>query len=304
MTSVSAVSLAIADAARSSATTAALAVALRGRRCSLLVGDTEIVSLPDGLRVTFAIEKTDTRTANKATITIANLSRDTRARIEAAGQQRVILEAGYTNAVGAVFTGTAYRANTKQVGADLITTLECADGGKEIGRQAGAWSFSRGASVAAIVGELVAALGLPLSSGSRIAPSRPTLPRAWAFAGGVAGALDSITAATGLVWSVQDGQVQVFDAADVSDGSEAVRLSAASGMVGSPEPVEVKEGDKVVGRVSVVALIQPQIRPSRVVEVDSIVRPELSGVYVVRKQKITGDSHGPDWTTTLELSRR
>lgn len=272
------------------------------RRCSIIVGDTRINSLPEGLRVAFSVEKTDGREANKATITIANLLPTTRARMDKPGLS-VVLEAGYTDIYGVIFAGTAYRTTHKQQGSDHLTIIEAADGGKELSSSFGSWSYRPGITVEAVVADVVRGLGLPLSTGSRIKPSPRTFDRGWSFAGSAAAALDAVTKATGLIWSIQDGQVQVLDQV-AGDGTTAVLLSATTGMVGSPERIEAKDGDSTTqGLVSVSALIQPQLRPGRIVDVRSAVAPSLSGRYVVKKQKINGDSHGAEWTTALEMKR-
>lgn len=270
------------------------------RQCSVIVDTLRV----DGLRIGFAVEKKDTREANKATITITNLSAETRARFEAKGL-RVVLEAGYVGGVGAVFIGTSYRTTHKRSGADMVTTIEAADGGKEIAGQKGSWSFAAGARCDIVVRTVAAGLGLPLSTGSVIAPTLPSFRNGWAFVGGAADALDAVTKACGLAWSVQDGQLQILKSTDPRDGQAAVVLSSETGMIGSPERVDVKDDKTGVAssRVSVRCLINPRIRPSRMVQVRSVDVPALSGNYVVKTQKITGDTFADDWTMVLELAR-
>ena len=226
------------------------------RQCSVIVGGLRI----DGLRVGFSVEKKDTREANKATITITNLSAETRARFDA--KARIILEAGYVGGVGAVFIGTSYKTTHKRSGADMVTTIEASDGGKEIAGQKGSWSFAAGARCDIVVRAVAAGLGLPLSTGSVIAPTLPSFRNGWAFVGGAADALDAVTKACGLAWSVQDGQLQIVKSTDPRDGQSAVVLSSSTGMIGSPERVDVKD-DKTgaaSSRVSVRCLINPRIR--------------------------------------------
>lgn len=274
---------------------------LFNRKGSVIVDGARI----EGLRFTFAIEKKDTREANKATVTITNLAPESRARFEVKGLS-IIVEAGYDDGVGAIFIGTSYRTSHKRTGPDITTTIEAADGGKEISASAGSWSYKSRTQATSVIHDVVASLGLPLSTGSRITPKPPVLAHGWAFVGNAADALDAITKASGLSWSVQDGQVQILDASIAGDGTVAVALSSATGMLGSPERVDVKSKNKAgvevtVKRVSVRCLMIPQIRPGRQVTISSIEAPALSGPYVVKTQKINGDTHGDDWTMTLEV---
>jgi len=273
---------------------------LRRRRSSIIVGATRI----DGLRLTFDVERNDQRDPNKGTFSVTNLSEATRTRLEARGQI-VVVEAGYQNVYGAIFTGTSFRVAHARSGPDMITTIEASDGGKEVSSLVGAWSFSRGASVADAVAAVARGIGLPISSGSTITPTSPTFPNGWAFAGRAGDGLDAITKAAGLTWSVQDGQVQILVDGDGGDGVTAVVLSASTGMIGSPERVDVKDEKtrEMKRRVKVRCLIQPSIRPARLVDIRSLDVPALSGIYVVKTQKITGDTHGDDWTMALELAK-
>ncbi len=272
---------------------------LLDRRASLIVGTRRI---RDGLRIAFAVEKKGGREASKATISVTNLAPSTRAEFEAKGL-RVVLEAGYVDDTAGLFLGTSYKVAHSHAGVDFITTIEAADGGKEIASAIGAWSFGAGSSTVAAVRALALGLGLPLSTGSRINPKRATLRNGFAFAGLAADGLDAITKGCDLRWSVQDGQVQILDDVE-GDGVEAVVLNAATGLLGSPERTEVKDakGNTVAG-VTVRCLLQPRIRPDRLIVVRSIDVPALSGTYVVRSVKAAGDTDGADWTMTLDCRK-
>lgn len=269
---------------------------LISRFCSLLVGGTRI----DGLRVTFSIEKKDAREANKAVITVTNLSTATRAKFDEKSLP-VVVEAGYVDRRGAVFIGTAYRTTHTRSGADVVTTIEAADGGREISTAVGAWSYAAGVSSSQVIRDVADGISLPLSTGSSITPNKPTFGKGWAFVGSAADALSAATKAVGLTWSVQDGQIQIL--ADADDGTAVTVLSATTGMIGSPERLETKADGKDVARVKVSCLLQPQIRPARRIKIESINAPGLSGVYVVKEMKLTGDTHGNDWTMAIEAQK-
>lgn len=253
-----------------------------------------------GVRFAFTVERKAVREPSKAQVVLSNLSPESRALIVDKGC-RVVVEAGYTGQSGAIFIGTSYSVKHAHVGPDWSTTIEAADGGKEVSSAKGAWSFGPGASAARAVAVIAQGLGLPLSSASRINPKPATFLNGYAFAGRTVSALDDVTKATGLRWSVQDGQVQILDDALPGDGFSDVLLSSGSGMIGSPER---GERDPRTGkhRVTVRCLINPLIRPERLIVVSSTDAPELSGRYRVIGSKVTGDTHGDDWSMTLDAA--
>lgn len=273
----------------------------RTRKASVIIGTHRV----EGLRITFAIEKKDKREANKAIVTITNLSAQTRALFDVKNL-RVVVEAGYVESgVGGIFVGTSYKTTHKHEGVEFVTTIEAADGGKEINNAKGSWSFAPGARIADVVRTVALGLGLPISTGSVLTPSPLTFPKGWAFVGGAAEALDAVTRAGSLTWSVQDAQVQILPE-EGGDGVQAVVLSKETGMIGSPERADTKDEKTGVTtkRVVVKCQINPLIRPRRAVVVRSVDQPGLSGAYVVKSQKIEGDNFGDAWTMTNELALR
>lgn len=284
---------------------------LFGRRCTLIIGTARLdggSADSDGLRVSWRVEKNDKRDPNTATINVWNLNESTRRLLEEKNA-RVILEAGYDQQTGAIFFGSVYRATTNRQGPDLVTTIETADGGRELAANKAAFSFSKGADAAGAIRQVAAAVGLPVSSGSRIAPYPPRFPNGWAFAGKAADALDALTRAHQLTWSVQDSQIQILDVTP-GDGTPDILLTSATGMVGNPERVDVKALDVAADasvksvakakaaekRVTVNFLLNPLARPGRFLVVRSVDAPSLSGRYLIKDLKIEGDSYGPQWT--------
>lgn len=272
-----------------------MSAVLFGRKASLIVGGRRF---DEGLRISFDVEKKGGRDPNKATIVVANLTESTRAEITPKGLT-VVLEAGYESNAAGIFFGKTFRVTHAREGADFLTRIEASDGGKEIKEAVGSWSFGPSAQVVQAIRTLVAAMGLPLSSGSALTPRHPTFRNGFSFAGRAIDALDTVVTGAGLSWSIQDGQVQVLSAD--GDGAPDVVLTSDSGMVGSPTRGEVDDKTKKE-RVTVRCLINPQIRPGRRVLVSSFDQPSLSGRYLVDALRATGDTHGDDWTMSLSVT--
>ena len=63
-------------------------------------------------------------------------------------------------------------------------------------------------------------------------------------------------------------------------------------MIGQPEP-----GDE--GRIKVKALLNPRIKPGRVVKVESDRLPDINGFYRVNETEFIGDYEGNDWYVSM-----
>jgi hypothetical protein len=253
----------------------------------------------ENLRIAFNVEKSAKKEPNKALIQIANLSKDTRSFIDK-NNLLVVLNAGYRDQFASIFSGTTYRINHKTDKADIITTIECADGGENVKKKVGAWSFGKGASTAAVVNTLATALGLPVSTGSTIEPNKQSFRNGWAFVGTASAGLDLACDAVGLRWSIQDGQILILKKDTEGDGTIDILLSATTGMIGAIEEGEADQKTKI-RKFSVKCLINPLIKPDKTVKVESQYTPKLNGRYRVQGVKIAGDTHGADWTMQIDL---
>lgn len=266
---------------------------LFGRKAALVIGTRRL----DGLRFSFDVEKKGGRDPNKATIVVANLTETTRAEVSARGL-RVVLEAGYESSSDVLFLGKSYRVTHARDGADILTRIEASDGGKEIADSVGSWSFKPSTPVETAIRTVCASMGLPVSTGSRINPKHRTLRNGFAAAGRAVDVLDQLVRSANLSWSIQDAQVQILDS--LGDGTADVLLRTDTGMIGSPTRGEVDDKTKKE-KLSVRCLIQPRIRPQRLVSIESVDQPALSGRYVVKTLRASGDTHGDDWTMALEI---
>ncbi len=101
--------------------------------------------------------------------------------------------------------------------------------------------------------------------------------------------LDKIAKSMGLKWSMQDKQL-LFLGRTQFIGTLISKLSAGTGLIGSPEPGED-------GIVRVQAILQPNLLPGTRIQVDS---KEVTGVYRIEKTVFVGDTWGDDWSADLE----
>jgi hypothetical protein len=92
----------------------------------------------------------------KATIRIYNASKDTRVKLERKNAY-VILEAGYGNDYGIVFTGTVLRASSRKEGTEMVTELLCSDSNIQLKTGRVSYAWPAGTTYATIIDDVAKA---------------------------------------------------------------------------------------------------------------------------------------------------
>lgn len=248
-----------------------------------------------GLRQSFKADHTEGSNPNTLEYMVYNLSADSRARLSEDKDLAVQIEAGYDNdQTDVIFFGGIERVSQVREGADWITRLESTDGGKELRQSKVSISFKDGARLLDMIkqvgrGMLTDAGNIEELTQGDFGRTIQEYANGDALFGRAKDVLDRLCTAGGLDWRVQDGALEITKAGQPY-GTDAVRLSPGSGLIGSPEPGEE-------GKLRATALIQPGLKPRRQVKIES---EALSGFYVVSTVSYTGDTHGQDWYAALE----
>ena len=301
---------------------------LYNRICSLVIGSeggkgNELT----GLRIAFSIEKGSTKTPNKCSCRIWNLSESTRKQVEVIGNV-LILKAGYAEDVGAVqiFAGTVIRSLTVREGPDWITELEMQDGFFQFRDAKASLSFAPGATTRQVLSGVASKFGLPIRKLPEFTDKQ--YPAGFAFVGRVRDAMDKVCELAGLEWSIQGQEIQVIKKGGVYK-KQAILLSSDSGMVGSPEQESQTMTEKAAAKLGftrnqagvrtiqelnregqhetmlmvngykVRSLLQPTIEPGGYVKVKS---KSIDGEFF-RVETLThvGDTMGNEWSTEMVL---
>lgn len=255
----------------------------------------------DGLRIVFKVARGTSPSSSTpgasapspATITIYNLSPESRAAC-AVKDADVVLGAGYQGNEHAVFVGQVIRAMSEREGPDWKTTIQAGDGVRAHRDSIGSFAFGKNARAGDAVRQLVEAMGLTLSTGSRL-PTR-AMSCGWSFVGRPSDGLDALLLGIGARWSVNGGLVTVLDS-DPTEDTNAVLLDADHGLIGSPS-----FGEK--GTVKAKALIQPGLVPGRALKLVTLGGAAASGAFTIQKADLDGDTHGQPWYVDLEIVRR
>lgn len=277
---------------------------LYGRRARLLAGSLEVESEGDrGLRMTFNVVRSLTRSKNSASVEIFNLAEDTRARLsehaEARADTRLFLEAGYEDTVAALFCGDRAWIAHHHRGVDWVTRVRALDG-VELGRARVSKAFGPGATGEDMVKEARKAAGLVVKELRAGASVKAALKKTSYDLGKVVNAralelVREVAEDAGLEASVQDCDIALLTKKQAIDAPGIV-LAPDSGLVGSPEPYRDPERptDLLIRGTS---LLQPGIVPGRRLVLES---NSLSGTFKVLKVEHRGDTHGAAWHSNFE----
>lgn len=294
---------------------------LLNRESRIIVGDIQIHSalelregkaVRQGLDVAFSVERTRTREPNKAEITIWNLNGNNRARLQRlAKDARASVQAGYKGRIGEIFLGTIIDVRSTKERADWVTTIEAADGGRALRTARVNESFPAGTSVAKVLEKIAGRLGVGIGNASRAKLATAALRfgdrvasrefvQGTVASGSASDEFTRILSSCGLEWSVQGEEIQVLDRGGSLE-RPPVRLAAPSilsdgtGLIGSPE----------VGKDGIVkarALLNPDIVPGRLVEIES--REVLRSLFRVVRASYVGNTAGQDWYVDIEAKER
>lgn len=260
------------------------------RRCLLQIGDRQW----DSLRVVFRVERSLTKSPNRAEIAVYNLSPETIGRLNKPGQT-VRLTAGYRETAEVIFSGDLQRIQVQRQGADVECQIIARDGGLAWQRAVSAGLSGSDLSLAGAVQRIATAMQLQVSQATRDALAGRRLRRATAMHGQASQSLDVLLRSAGYEWSIQDGALQVLQTGSAL-AERAVLLSTSTGLVDSP--VQAERGSGWVAT----SLLQPKIRPGRTVRLQA---ERGSGDYRAVRVVHSGDTHNATpWNTEIELRPR
>lgn len=247
------------------------------------------------LRCEFKIEKTLEPKPNKASVSIWNLSEDSRSSLQTK-RVPVIVEAGYVGNVGEIFRGKLRVASHARRGPDWVSTFESGDGGDEFTSKRIRESFKPGAKVSQIMKTVADKMGLGLGNaikkidGGDFRGGIEEFKKGIVLNGSASDLFDNLIASAGFDWSIQDEQLLILRADETTE-DQAIELTPATGLLGSP----------VIGEKGVLtgqALLNPNANPGRKIRV---LTDAVDGFYKVTKAKFSGDSaNDSPWFTDFE----
>ncbi|CAN7388401.1 phage protein [Neorhizobium sp. LjRoot104] len=243
----------------------------------------------DQIRIEFSISKGISSAQNTADITIFNLEESHRNSI---GKEfdNITLEAGYIppggdGNVGIIFKGAVRDVEHRREGPNILTTISCGDGDRALRRATISKSFPAGTPVKDVVEEVYKQMEKEgVSRGEWKFPEdmQPTFKRPYAVCGSCTRELDTIGRGKGFYWSSQNETIEIVPGNGFV-GSVAL-ITPETGMIGTPAITD--------NGVRVSALLNPEIRPNRRVQVKSqtLEMNAADGMYRVSEVNFSGNN--------------
>lgn len=272
--------------------------ALYDRRYSVTLGSIKVT----GLQVQFKASKSLGKEPNALDLNVTNLSKATREQLKGRGVP-VIVTAGYPGNEAVIFSGDSRTIDHVQNGAEFMTHVQCGDGERAYQFARFSAGFGPGTAVVDVIRACAKSLSLnvgnleeALAAGG-FRGNLTQFGRGFTAKGKSVEIFDSLMKSVGFTWSIQSGALVILKAGRAVQG-QAIRISASTGMVGSPDSAAPdKKGGKPVTKVK--SLLQPQLRCGGVVQIES---ESTNGQFVVQKLVHEGDSHGTPWFSSLEAT--
>lgn len=257
-----------------------------------------------GLNFTFEIPFEDSDEPPVATVTVTNLSENTRANIKR--NDPVVLNAGYEGDVGCLLIGKVTGLKHKQSGTDwtsTLTVLPCSDEilGKMINK-----TYTENINASAMVRDLLNIFGVEVAKCELTIDQ--SYPRGRVCRGNLKQVLTEIVVNECKSRFIirATGQIYITKADDgINNG---VLLTTATGLLRSDEekvPIPIEDDlnsqktgdDREEDLISRSCLLNYRIATAEVVRIQS---EDLNGKFVVVKGKHKGGRTG-DWKTTIEI---
>lgn len=254
--------------------------------------------LGDGIQpihISFSIEKGDTKSQNTGKVSLWNLSPDHLAEL---GKDDcvVALRAGYGNVMPLIFSGVVTYAKTKLDGASAVTELELVDNRIEIRDTYISVGYSGKVNCKTLIQDTANQMGVAVSFSYNA--TFADIPNGYSYVGPAADILTKACDTSGLVWSINNGVLQVKIPHDTMS-REVYELSAETGLVGIPE--RVKSSDKSEGYENgwdVSYLMNAAIDIDDFVYLNS---RYVKGYFRVYSVNIEGDNYESSWGCTARL---
>jgi len=238
------------------------------------------------MQIVFEVTKSIRGGLNKMNIQITNLAESKRLSLVKDAEQRKImpigLSVGYQDRIELIFKGTIHTGSNSRQGPDLLTSLECLDGGEDFLNSFTARTVEGGRRA------IDAALEDMPNTGTGKITDRPVLTRPKVLVGNSARLIDDMVG-PGETWYIDDEQLYVIKDNEVTSGLKPV-VSAATGLISTPT-----RDSKLV---TFETLMNPSVKIGGLASLKSSTAPHLDGIYRIETISYSGDNYGAAWTQT------
>lgn len=259
----------------------------RNYRLTIQVTDRKAIIVEPPFRIAFSADKSIDATLNKMNVNIYNLAPDNRAAIvkDAKENKKISVEllVGYQDTLERIFKGSVHIGQNSREGAEMVTSLECQDGGFDFRFGYTSRSVAAGADpIDAILSDM------PNTKKGKITPNRPNTSRPRVLVGN-SYKLIGRTVST-QKWYVDDETLNIINDDEVI--SEFIPIvEAATGLINTPSREEKK--------VTAQTMFNPALRVGGLFQLKSVTAPHLNGIYKIETISYDGDYEGSNWTQNV-----
>jgi hypothetical protein len=261
------------------------------------------------LHIEFDIIANRSSKPNQAKISIYNLAAKTRGLFSEQYQAVEFLASYGSMKPVLIFWGTITNLVHAHESVDWKTTIYAGDGQKEFNTIPFSKTYAKGTPLNLVLRDLTTAMGLQANIDLTSVPGKTTY-KAFTCEGLAKTCLDQTCESNGLSWSCQNGMIEIQQRDQPTlAGGLAVVLSTDTGMIGSPQIT--------ADGVAVTSLLNPAIRPSRLIQIKAmqtinnfgklmeVKTPNKSanGVYIVDRAHYVGDNFGGKFDVEIESFR-
>lgn len=274
-------------------------VTLSGAGGGVVVGERPADPMKEPLKVAFSCEASISGSPNTATIDIWNLASSTRNSVGKEFDQ-IQLDAGYTETlygqgnVAILFKGYIRDVEHRREGVDIITHIECGDGDKAYREGVVNETMDEGTKPKDMVEKLYSKMEGVQRGDMLGLDDLPAYKRPVTLYGPVSREMNKLGRSHGFYWSIQNGVLETIPA----DGyiPQEVIVSPQTGMIGVPTITD--------SGIKVACLLNPQIRPNRVIIVQSetleMNTGEASARFRVDQASYSGDNRDGDFKVEIQ----
>ena len=253
----------------------------------------------NGLRLSCELHKVLMGTPQASSITVYNLSQDTRNAIRS-GLTRVKVEAGWQNmGMHIVFKGNVFSVLSERSGPDIVTKISAAPGYGPLATSVSTRQFEGGWPVRTAVRMLAGDLGqdIMIDDADIQGVEGRLAEGGWYHSGSTKEGLDRLASEYGFSWNIDFDQFKAIG--DKAVLGRTTELNGNGGALIGVTPVLSGPMQAMTG-VKLKAVYVPDVRPGNTVRVNSVISPNCNGTYKVASCDISMDTHADAWTMDID----
>lgn len=265
-------------------------------------GETRIIR---DLRIRFEITKSVLSFPNLAKLIIFNPSKTTIDALEGKFT-KIILNAGYEGNIRLLFKGDVRNAFQGKTSTDRTVTVFAGDGQRDWQNASFNKTFKENVSISSAIDEVLKTFKDSVIGALEGIPTIADKLRGQTLSGSSKDILDNFADEYGFTWSIQDGEIVTTPIEEPLQGTEAVLVTSATGMIGSPIVTEIG--------ADVTTLLNPRLFPNSAFKIESvnadiqlgnlffreIPRTSAEGTYKIQEVSFKGDSREGDWLSSVK----